>query len=303
LHFSTAWLKLRTVKKVPPGSFRSGGSGHAAALGKEDHQQKGNPMKLKAFTLPGLLLTLLALATPVRAQFRLFADSFESGNLSQWTGKLGLPHHGQIVTDPLDPANHVLTFADVNAAGDVFSASSIPVDGLPRRFILSFDFLALPIGGVAPSEYGGFAGVTTDPDGVLPHYWLAGTYLSAINVPAPVATVLAVDGLWHHYDVDFTQVVMANSLTSFRIMLEDWYDRGSIPGDVYFDNVRLTAPLDLEQLVPCDGPLSGRKWKNHGQYMSAVVEVVEGYVQNGLLTGRAAESVIAASARSGCGTK
>jgi len=260
-------------------------------------------MKLKSFALPGLMLTLLALATPVRAQFRLFADNIESGNLNQWIGKLGLPHHGQIVTDPLNAANHVLTFTDVNAAGDIFSASPISVDGVPRHFILSFDFLALPIGGVAPSEYGGFAGITTDPDGVLPHYWLAGTYQAAIYVPASVATVLAADGLWHHYDVDFTEVVMANSLTTFQIMLEDWYDRGSIPGDVYFDNVRLTAPLDLEQVVPCAGPRSGGTWRNHGQYVSAVVEVVEGYVESGLLTGREAERVIATTALSGCGRK
>jgi len=53
------------------------------------------------------------------------------------------------------------------------------------------------------------------------------------------------------------------------------YDRGSIPGDVYFDNVRLAAPLDIEQLVPCAGPLSGGRWKSHGQYVASVVEVVE----------------------------
>ena len=258
-------------------------------------------MKQKSLTLPGLLLILLAVATPVRAQFTLFEDSFESGNLNQWIGKLGLPHHGQIVTDPLNSANHVLTFADVNAAGDIFSASPISVDGLPRRFILSFDFLGLPIGGVPPSEYGGFAGVTTDPAGILPHYWLAGTYLPALNVPASVATVLMADGLWHHYEVDLTEVVTANSLTSFQLMLEDWYDRGSIPGDVYFDNVRLAAPLDMEQVVPCAGPLSSGTWRNHGQYVSAVVEVVEAYVESGLLTESEAETVIAAAAQSECG--
>jgi len=260
-------------------------------------------MKRGLLMLPGLVLTLLAVATPARAGFTLFADSFESGNLKQWIGKLGLPHHGQIVPDPLNSANHVLTFTDVNAAGDIFSAAPISVDALPRRFILSFDFLGLPIGGVAPSEYGGFAGVTTDPDGVLPHYWLAGTYLPALNVPTSVATALTADGQWHHYEVDFTEVVMANHLTSFQLMLEDWYDRGCIPGDVYFDNVRLTAPLDIEQLVPCAGPHSGGTWRNHGQYVSAVVEVVERYVENGLVTGREAETVIATTAHSGCGTK
>ena len=287
----------------PPARIEVGGLRTCCNSDHRERKEKGNPMNQKSLPLTGLLLMLLAVATPVRAQFTLFEERFESGNLNQWTGKAGLPHHGQIVTDPLNSINHVLTFSDVNAAGDIFSASRISVDGLPRRFILSFDFLGLPIDGVPPSEYGGFTGVTTDPAGVLPHYWLAGTYLPALNVPAPVATVLTADGLWHHYEVDFTEVVVANGLTSFQLMLEDWYDRGSIPGDVYFDNVRLAAPLDIEQRVPCAGPLSGGTWKNHGEYVSSVVEVVKTYVQNGLLTEREAETVIATAANSECGRK
>src|SRR5207247_8693680 len=112
---------------------------------------------------------------------------------------------------------------------DIFSAAPISVDALPRRFILSFDFLGLPIGGVAPSEYGGFAGVTTDPDGVLPHYWLAGTYLPALNVPTSVATALTADGQWHHHEVAFTEVVMAKHLTSFRLTRAPASDRARPP--------------------------------------------------------------------------
>jgi len=198
-------------------------------------------MKQILLTLPGLLLVLVSGAIPVRAQVTLFADNFENGNLNQWTGKFGLPHHGQIVTDPLNPTNHVLTFTLVNAAGDIFSASPISLTGLPARFILSFDFLGLPIGGVAPSEYGGFAGIAAD-SGVI-YDWLAGTYLAALTVSVPVATVLAADGQWHHYEIDFTDVVVAKNLTSIQLMLEDWYDRGSIPGDVYFDNVSVRGTL------------------------------------------------------------
>ena len=260
-------------------------------------------MKRNSLTLRVLLLALLAVASPAGAQDILFEENFESGNLNQWTGKLGLPHHGQIVTDPLNASNRVLTFTDVNAAGDIFSAAPVVVDALPRRYVLSFDFLGLPIGGVPPPEYGGFAGVTSDPDGAQPHYWLAGTYLPALNVPAPVATVLTADGGWHHYEVDFTEVVLANGLSSFQLMLEDWYDRGSGPGDVYFDNVRLEAPFDLEQVVPCAGPLSGGLWKNHGQYVSAVAKVVKGYVADGLLTKGEADAIIATAAGSGCGKK
>ena len=259
---------------------------------------------MKKKLLTGLLLTLLLIAIPGRAQSALFADNFESGNLNQWTGKLGLPHHGQIVIDPLNPTNHVLTFTAGAAGGDIFNDSQISLVGQPQHFVLSFDFLALPIGGVPPLEYGGFAGITTDPDGVLPHYWLAGTFFDALNVPATVATVLTADGQWHHYAVDFTEVVLSNNLTSIQVMLEDWYDRLSIPGDIYFDNVRLEAGVPtIEQLVPCTGPLSGGKWKNHGQYVSSVVHAVEAYLERGLLTEEEAEQIVVTAARSVCGKK
>jgi hypothetical protein len=259
---------------------------------------------MKTNLLAGLSLTLLLAAIPGRAQSTLLTDNFESGNLDQWTGKLGLPHHGQIVTDPLNPANHVLTFTASATGGDIFNASPISLVGLPQRFILSFDFLGLAIGGVPPLEYGGFAGITTDPDGALPHYWLAGTLFDALNVPATVATVLTADGQWHHYSVDFTEVVLSNNLTSIQVMLEDWSDRLSIPGDVYFDNIKLVAGVPtIEQLVPCAGPLSGGTWKSHGQYLSAVVQAVETYLASGVVTGEEAKQIVVAAAQSDCGKK
>jgi hypothetical protein len=196
-----------------------------------------------------MLALLFELAMSVHGQVTLFQESFESGNLSQWTGKFGPQHQGKIVNDPLNPANHVLTFTGVNAAGDIFSAARIPVLGT-QRFVLSFDFLALSTNGVQPSEYGGFAGITLDPLGV--HYWLAGTYLPAVNTPASVATLLATDGQWHHYEVDFTEILVSNHVDSFQVMLEDWYDRGSIPGDIFFDNVKVLlggGSPSLDQLI------------------------------------------------------
>ncbi len=207
-------------------------------------------MKQNALVLS--LTLVLASATVARAQVAVFEDSFESGNLAQWTGQFGAAHHGQIVTDPLNAANHVLTFTGVNAAGDIFSRVAIPANTAAGRYVLSFDFLALPIGGVTPSEYGGFAGVATAPGFVYPAYWVGGTYAPALNVPSSVATVLATDGQWHHYEIDFTEIIPLDSIYTFNVMLEDWYDRGSIPGDVYFDNVRVlvgSPSQSLDQLV------------------------------------------------------
>src|SRR4029453_5087121 len=40
----------------------------------------------------------------------------------------------------------------------------------------------------------------------------------------------------------------------------------------------------IDQLVPCNGPTDGSKWKNHGQYVSAVEKVSESFVSSGLIT-------------------
>ena len=259
-------------------------------------------MKKPAFILAGLLS--LAMAGPVRGQ-QLFADDFESGNLNQWTGKLGLPHHGQLVSDPLSPTNHVLTFTQVATGGDIFNVSVIALSARSQPIILSFDFLGLSTEPMPPMEFGGFAGITTDPDGRSPHYWLAGTFPPALNVPSPVATTLTADGKWHHYVIDFTSVVLSNELTAIQVMLEDWSDRLGVPGDVYFDNVRLVAggALAIEQLVPCAGPITGGRWKRHGEYVFATVQAVKVYLERGLLTAEEGEEIVVGAARSDCGKR
>jgi len=175
-------------------------------------------------------------------QITLFEDQFESGSLGLWTGKNGGAIHGKIVSDPLNPANHVLTFTGVNFGGDMFSATHASVDPSHQALVLSFDLLAQPLGGVVPSEYGGFAGIAANTTG-LATFWLGGTYLEALHVPPPSGTPPATDGQWHHYTIDCTGFAAANHLTSLQVVLEDWSERGSIPGDVFFDNVKLTAKL------------------------------------------------------------
>jgi hypothetical protein len=261
-------------------------------------------MTQKLFNRLGIMVFLLAATTSVRAQVVLFYDNFESGNLDQWTGKFGPANQGIIVPDPLNPNNHVLTFTGVDFGGDIFTAAPIELLG-PHRFVLSFDFLGLPVGGVPPPEYGGFAGITASPvTPGNPVYWLAGTYAPEVNVPAPIGTVLVADGTWHHYKIDFTDFAVSNQLTSISITLEDWAGRGSVPGDVFFDNVLLVGKIDptvFENLVPCAGPVSGGKWKNHGQYVSAMAKVVEKFWEAGLITDEEAFVILFTAARSNCG--
>jgi hypothetical protein len=244
-------------------------------------------------------------AVTANAQVTLFADNFETGNLNQWTGKSGSAQHGQIVSDPLNPTNHVLNFTAVGYGGDIFSAIPATADPRWQHLKLSFDFLALPNGGVPPSEYGGFAGIATDNSG-LTSLFMAGTYLPALDVPPPVGVVLATDGKWRHYEIDYTSVAQTNDLTKFLVTLEDWSGRGSVPGDVYFDNVKLTARLDpsvIAELVPCSGPVWGGAWKNHGQYVSAVAIVTEMLETAGLISAAEQSAYVSAAAHSSCGRR
>jgi hypothetical protein len=59
----------------------------------------------------------------------------------------------------------------------------------------------------------------------------------------------------------------------------------------------------IDQLVPCDGPITGGAWKNHGQYVSTVREVAEAFQTLGLITVEQRDAAVQAAARSACGGK
>src|SRR6185436_17728188 len=87
----------------------------------------GNERVVMRYYQVAFFALMLSLESGITApvSIAVFEDTFEAGNLNQWTGKPGFEHQGQIVNDPLNPLNHVLTFTGVNAAGDIFSASPI----------------------------------------------------------------------------------------------------------------------------------------------------------------------------------
>jgi hypothetical protein len=59
----------------------------------------------------------------------------------------------------------------------------------------------------------------------------------------------------------------------------------------------------IDQIAPCSGPASGVRWKNHGQYVSAVAQAVEAFLAQGLIGEEQAEEIVAQAARSNCGAK
>lgn len=52
----------------------------------------------------------------------------------------------------------------------------------------------------------------------------------------------------------------------------------------------------IEQLVPCDGP-----WRNHGQYVAAVVRTARAFAAAGLITAKQQRDIMNGAARSNCG--
>ena len=59
----------------------------------------------------------------------------------------------------------------------------------------------------------------------------------------------------------------------------------------------------IAQLVPCAGPATGGRWRNHGTYLKAVRATVKSFVRAGLITARQGNAIVRAAARSDCGKK
>src|SRR5258706_7475641 len=70
---------------------------------------------------------------------------------------------------------------------------------------------------------------------------------------------------------------------------------GPIGGDGW-SALAIPRALSVEELVPC-----GESWKSHGQYLSAVKQVAEAFLEAGLITEDQKKQIIGAAANSDCG--
>jgi selenophosphate synthase len=74
----------------------------------------------------------------------------------------------------------------------------------------------------------------------------------------------------------------------------------------YLDHCADTPPGSLinaqgctiEQLCPCDGP-----WKNHGAYVHCLKQVLDDFVQEGLLDRKQSHWLLKAGTQSDCGKR
>ena len=57
----------------------------------------------------------------------------------------------------------------------------------------------------------------------------------------------------------------------------------------------------IDQLVPCSGPVRGGTWRNHAEYVAAVIKVTESFQRAGLITARERNAIIKAAVQSDCG--
>jgi hypothetical protein len=57
----------------------------------------------------------------------------------------------------------------------------------------------------------------------------------------------------------------------------------------------------IDQLVQCSGPARGGAWRNHAEYVGAVIKVTESFRRAGLITARERNAIIQAAMRSDCG--
>ena len=191
----------------------------------------------KALAIGVLSFAVVAISLGNAAASIMFIDDFE-GDLSQWIGKYGGAHHGVVIGDPLVPGNHVLTFTELNAAGDIFTLQQFNLV-TDQAYRISFDYLGLAGPASVPGDFGGYAGISEDFPGR--HLWYYGTGSSS-----GASDILVDDGLWHSYDYDFTAPVIFTHYGSgpgndIRLMFEDFLESGGMVGDAYFDNISLTV--------------------------------------------------------------
>jgi len=217
------------------------------------------------------VLGILSLSVAARAQ-TVFSENFE-GDLSSWVGRNGGTHHGVLVDDPIRSHNQVLSFTELNEAGDIFGPEMSVSPG--HLYILHFEYLGLPGPGSILENLGGVIGFSEDTPGA--HRWLAGTVLCCYIDD----DLLIDDGTWHSYSLTIDPYLPGSvydglpSNNTIRVMIEDFLHSGGVPGDAYFDNVTVTVapgpPTVVRFCEDFEGGLNDWVGKNEGVHHGLIV--------------------------------
>jgi len=162
----------------------------------------------------------------------LFADDFESGNLCKWVGPNTTMPVAEVVVDPFNKYNKVLSFTRIISSGDVFSD---PFTTVGSSFVVCVQYLGVQKPGSTTGDTGGYIGITngTTPDSTL--CWLGATQTDTnpLSCSTIIPDVLPDTGSWNNV------AFRVNQTGVWRIAVED--DVG-IAGDAYFDNIAAIYP-------------------------------------------------------------
>jgi hypothetical protein len=178
----------------------------------------------------GLLLAATLFAPPAFGTI-LFIENFESANGLN-DGNWNSNTSGEIITDPLNPTNHVLEFTQLGSGGDLFSIQ-VANTSAPDYF-LSFDYY------VTSQPGGGFIGI--DPN------WLAGNCGGCYPTPTSLDPLPA--GQWNQVEIEFANPDPGSG--TFILFLEQFAENPAPNG--LFDNIVISdtgfSPLPLPSTAP-----------------------------------------------------
>jgi len=181
-------------------------------------------------------------ATEESLRVTLFEEDFESG-LERWVGPSEDPwhperpsgeHYGVVVVDPIE-GDKALTFT--RTVGGVDAMTREAQRSRTGAYRLTFDYLGTKLPESVADDHGGFVGYTNGLPGEE-RIWKAGTPAEHPDVELHLPDL----DEWRTVSFDFFYG------DDVHLMLEDFGGSGGVPGDAYFDNIR------LEAISPCANP-------------------------------------------------
>lgn len=132
--------------------------------------------------------------------------------------------YGQIVQDPLNSSNHVLSFTADKSNGDAFTASSFALTP-GATYLFSMKYLAEQ----GASPYAPYGGAISPFSNSVP-----GTFFWVFS-----PSNLTADGEWHSISYTFTAPYQGTD--SYNPVWLVFEQNEGTPGTLYFDNVSLSS--------------------------------------------------------------
>ena len=141
------------------------------------------------------------------------------------------------------------------------------------------------------------------------YYWISNSLIplssGAYRTSRPGGDALGGTLTTFHMDSGFIGLTPSQANGTWTLTLRDGAtaDSGFVTAAALTIAVPVRGAALVEQLVPCPGPRSGGHWKNHGQYVSAIGNVVGELLSEGAITEQEAEDIVEAAVKSDCGKK